>query len=222
VHATWEWRQRRLSRWLILLPGCLSWAWRHAQVPVPEDAAAAAAAKRAELVERVAEVDEELGELFLAEADVDAATLRRARRLPRALHALGEPAPRPGSCCCSTAPSKLGVVCGRMRVQGAHQWPAGWALRDSPPRSDARLRRPPPMRPCRGRRVSGAPPPCAPAEAGARAARRAAVRRATLALTFVPLFMGSAYKNRGVQLLLDGVREFLPCPIDVNNTALVR
>jgi len=72
------------------LPGCLSRAWRHAQVPVPEDAAAAAAAKRAELVERVAEVDEELGELFLAEADVDATTLRRAavRRARRACAAV--------------------------------------------------------------------------------------------------------------------------------------
>ena len=48
------------------------------------------------------------------------------------------------------------------------------------------------------------------------------MRRATLGLSFVPMFMGSAYKNRGVQLLLDGVREFLPCPIDVSNTALVR
>lgn len=51
---------------------------------------------------------------------------------------------------------------------------------------------------------------------------RAAVRRATLSLQFVPLFMGSAYKNRGVQLLLDGVREYLPCPLDVSNSALVR
>jgi len=46
------------------------------QVPIPADVAAAAAAKRAELVERVAEVDEELGELFLEEAPIDAATLR--------------------------------------------------------------------------------------------------------------------------------------------------
>jgi len=45
-------------------------------VPIPADVAAAAAAKRAELVERVAEVDEELGELFLEEAPIDAATLR--------------------------------------------------------------------------------------------------------------------------------------------------
>lgn len=43
---------------------------------MPEDVAAFAAAKRAELVERVAEVDEELGELFLEEAPIDAAALR--------------------------------------------------------------------------------------------------------------------------------------------------
>ncbi|KAK9819578.1 hypothetical protein WJX81_004976 [Elliptochloris bilobata] len=94
------------------------------EVPMPEGVAATAAAKRAELVERVADMDEELGELFLEEAPIDAATLR------------------------------------------------------------------------------------------------AGIRRATLALQFVPLFMGSAYKNRGVQLLLDGVREFLPCPLDVSNSAL--
>ena len=47
-----------------------------AKVPMPEDVAAFAAAKRAELVERVAEVDEELGELFLEEAPIDAAALR--------------------------------------------------------------------------------------------------------------------------------------------------
>lgn len=34
------------------------------------------------------------------------------------------------------------------------------------------------------------------------------------------VFMGSAYKNKGVQLLLDGVRTFLPSPLDVNNVAL--
>lgn len=30
----------------------------------------------------------------------------------------------------------------------------------------------------------------------------------------------SAYKNKGVQLLLDGVTDYLPCPLDVTNTAL--
>lgn len=46
------------------------------------------------------------------------------------------------------------------------------------------------------------------------------VRQATIALKMVPVFMGSAYKNRGVQLLLDAVTEYLPAPSDVNNFAL--
>ena len=37
-------------------------------------------------------------------------------------------------------------------------------------------------------------------------------RRATVSLAFVPIFMGSAYKNKGVQLLLDGVSDYLPSP----------
>jgi elongation factor G len=32
--------------------------------------------------------------------------------------------------------------------------------------------------------------------------------------------MGSAYKNKGVQLLLDAVNSLLPCPTDVENYAL--
>ena len=39
-----------------------------------------------------------------------------------------------------------------------------------------------------------------------------AVRRATIARTLTPVFMGSAFKNRGVQPMLDGVRDFLPSP----------
>jgi len=44
---------------------------------------------------------------------------------------------------------------------------------------------------------------------------RRAVRKATLARTLFPVFCGSAFKNKGVQALLDGVVDFLPSPVDV-------
>jgi len=47
-----------------------------------------------------------------------------------------------------------------------------------------------------------------------------AVRKGTISLDFTPVFVGSAYKNKGIQLLLDAVESYLPCPIDVENTAL--
>ena len=47
-----------------------------------------------------------------------------------------------------------------------------------------------------------------------------AIRKATLTREITPVFMGSAYKNKGVQPLLDAVTELLPCPSDVENQAL--
>ncbi|MDI1479983.1 elongation factor G [Polyangium sp. y55x31] len=47
-----------------------------------------------------------------------------------------------------------------------------------------------------------------------------AVRSATVNLQIVPVMMGSAYKNKAVQLLLDGVTKFLPCPTDITNHAV--
>ncbi|MCD6154064.1 MAG: elongation factor G [Syntrophobacterales bacterium] len=47
-----------------------------------------------------------------------------------------------------------------------------------------------------------------------------AVRRGTLTRKITPVFMGSAYKNKGVQPLLDAVTKLLPCPAEVKNEAL--
>ena len=47
-----------------------------------------------------------------------------------------------------------------------------------------------------------------------------AVRKGTLERGLTPVFMGSAYKNKGIQPLLDGVTRLLPCPSDVENEAL--
>jgi elongation factor G len=44
---------------------------------------------------------------------------------------------------------------------------------------------------------------------------RAAVRAGTLAMKLVPVFCGSAFKNKGVQPLLDGVVDMLPSPVDL-------
>ncbi|MGI9174929.1 MAG: elongation factor G [Rhodothermales bacterium] len=44
---------------------------------------------------------------------------------------------------------------------------------------------------------------------------RDTVRKATLSLDITPVFCGSAFKNKGVQRLLDGVIDYLPAPTDV-------
>ncbi len=49
---------------------------------------------------------------------------------------------------------------------------------------------------------------------------RKAVRQATLTLKFIPVMCGSAYKNKGVQLLLDSVGYYLPDPSEIKNEAL--
>ena len=42
-----------------------------------------------------------------------------------------------------------------------------------------------------------------------------AIRKGTLAFDFVPILCGSAFKNKGVQPMLDAVVEFLPSPLDI-------
>jgi elongation factor G len=49
---------------------------------------------------------------------------------------------------------------------------------------------------------------------------KSAIRQGTVQLKFTPVFMGSAYKNKGVQKLLDGVSDYLASPYDVVNEAL--
>lgn len=47
-----------------------------------------------------------------------------------------------------------------------------------------------------------------------------AIRTGTIELKLTPVFMGSAFKNKGVQKLLDGVLDYLASPVDVKNKAL--
>ena len=47
-----------------------------------------------------------------------------------------------------------------------------------------------------------------------------AIRKGTLSLQLTPVLLGSAYKNKGVQPLLDAVIDYLPNPMDVVNEAI--
>ena len=44
---------------------------------------------------------------------------------------------------------------------------------------------------------------------------RAAIRKGVLAMELTPVLCGSAYKNKGVQLLLDAIVDYLPSPLDI-------
>ncbi|MCB5935279.1 elongation factor G [Caldibacillus thermoamylovorans] len=44
---------------------------------------------------------------------------------------------------------------------------------------------------------------------------KAGIRKATLSVEFFPVLCGSAFKNKGVQLMLDAVVDYLPSPLDI-------
>lgn len=48
----------------------------------------------------------------------------------------------------------------------------------------------------------------------------AAIRKAVIANELVPVYVGSAYKNKGVQTLLNAVIKYLPSPLDITNKAV--
>ncbi|MBQ0740929.1 elongation factor G, partial [Aquimarina celericrescens] len=43
----------------------------------------------------------------------------------------------------------------------------------------------------------------------------AALRAATIDMSIIPMMCGSAFKNKGVQAMLDAVMRYLPSPVDV-------
>lgn len=169
-------------------------------MPMSPDTAAEAARRRAELVEMVANVDEQLGELFLMEEPIDEHTLREAVRRATVRR-------RPDK---FTYPATKGIIMqANYRTQQYYH----------DVRGECSV--------CFLTFLSGDINPShynilpLVHELSAESVNRMC---ATLqvSLAFVPIFMGSAYKNKGVQLLLDGVTDYLPSPGEVSNTALVR
>ncbi len=49
---------------------------------------------------------------------------------------------------------------------------------------------------------------------------KTAIKKGVLSLKLTPVFCGSAYKNKGVQKLLDAVKDYLPNPLEITNTGL--
>ena len=47
---------------------------------------------------------------------------------------------------------------------------------------------------------------------------RASLRKSTIALKLFPVLCGTAFKNKGVQTLLDAVVDYLPSPLDIPPT----
>ncbi len=48
---------------------------------------------------------------------------------------------------------------------------------------------------------------------------KVALRKATISRAIVPVLCGSSYKNKGVQMLLDAMVEYLPSPLDIDHIA---
>ena len=46
---------------------------------------------------------------------------------------------------------------------------------------------------------------------------KSAIRKGVLSGEFFPVFAGASYKNKGIQLLLDGVIDYLPSPLDIED-----